>query len=580
MLTNRMESEQKSSGPPPLSGEAEHQCMDMPDSPLYSPIQNILHSFIGERLQAARNAIIDSKICSEWLFLLAMPTLSLILQCGLFLFGKICSPFPIWFSSFVFSLLALFIHWKCLVKFWGLIFLALFLSAFTFSYMDFDAEVYHFPMQFLLREGWNPVFDSSLEKFAKIPGASSLWVYHTLFLPKTVALCGALVAEASGLWIADSFLGYVLLFVMFRTAFAFAQNQWKCTWKGALLFALTISLNSKLTVLVDGRIGFHTYSALMIALLSLVLYVRQHEIHDYILAIIATVICSTTKTTGLVNAVFLWGLFLIYSWKHKETYGGILAVTLLVAWIGMSPLITAWIQYGSPFYPTMTFDPAIETVDITSDFKANADGEQMGYLARFVYAWISPALATKACALYYHKDDFHPVFLVTGGVGGLKGLNLLLCGSIVLLMLAKKDFVTFICLFFLVTMVLFPLKYIGYARYFPQAWAIIPMGFFQFVFYPPSWLAKRKPLQKLSKYSLCLLLCILCCFSAICFVSFFGRSLILEGQRQNLLADLRKNNVIVDLPQNSKRKYTLSKKTPLRRREIRIQRTGHGHGSF
>ena len=501
-----------------------------------------------------------SNLFSERLLLLAMPTLGVIIQCGLFLFGKTCSAFPMWISFAVCSILSLSIHWKNLIKFWGLLFLALVFTAFTFSYTDFDAEYYHIPMQFLLKEGWNPVFDSSVQKFCSIADSSSLSVYHTLFLPKTVALCGALVSKASGLWNADSFLGYILLFVLFRTSFLFAKEQWGCKYLSRLFFAAIIVFNSKLSLLSEGRIDFHVYSALMIALLSLISYMRHHRVHDFIVAIIATALCGTMKSTGLVNCVFLWGLFGVFSWRNKETYWGVMAVTLLILLIGMSPLVTAWIQYGSPFYPSMTFDPKIETVDITSDFLANADGLRMGYVARLVYAWISPALATKACALYYHQGDFHPIFSVLGGVGGLKGLNLLLCGSVVLIACAKKDLVTCACAFILTTLALCPIKYIGYSRYFLQVWAVIPLGVYQFCNSPPSWIAQSARLKQIVCVCLYSVLCLLLLSSCIKVVSFHARSMIIEGRKQNLLRDIKDEGLVFLIPSNSKRAFTLSRR--------------------
>ena len=468
-----------------------------------------------------------------------------------------------WISFLLFSLLALLIHWKRLVCFWGLIFLALLLTAFTFSYIQVDAESYHIPMQLLLKEGWNPVFDSTLEKIGTIADTSTFWDKHTLFLPKTVALCGAMVSLASGLWIADTFLGYILFFVLFRTSYVFAKKTWDCNVFCCILFAAALSIRSKnADYLFSGMIDFHIYAAFVTALLSLLLYLQHHRIRDFILAILATAICSTTKTTGLVNCVFLWCGFGVLSWKHKETYPGIIAVTILVAWIGISPLVTSWIQYGSPFYPSMTFDPKIATVDITADFAANADGERMGYVARFVYAWVSPALATKACALYYSNPDFSPVFPLEDGksVNGLRNMNALLWCSIVLLMLAKKDRITLACLFILLTLVLYPLKYIGYIRYFPQVWVVIPLGFYQFCFRPLSRLAKKERLKKGIQFCLLSILLLLTGIQTAKTLAFQAQYLLIEGRRQSLFAAIRENGEVFDLPVNSRKRFMLSRR--------------------
>ncbi len=528
-------------------------------------IQSVMNRFrpqvIIGRWKSFREALVKSHLVSAWLLLLAMPMLALFLQCGLFLFGKTCSPFPIWFGFLFSCFFALLVHWKCMVKFLGLVFLALLFTAYTFSYNGIDARLYHIPMQILLKEGWNPVFDSTIQKFDAIADPSTLFIYHTLFLPRTVALCGALVAQATGLWCASSFLGYLLLFVLFRTSFHFAEKMWICKKESCLFFAIAISFCTQFPTLLDGLNDFHVYASLMITVFSLVLYWQHHETHDYVLAIMATVICSTIKITGLLNCMLFWCLFWLCSWKHKETYWGLFATAFLIAWIGMSPFLTSWIQYGGPFYPLMSFDPKIATVDITNDFFSNVDGEQMGYIARFIYAWISPELATRACALFYHNADFQPDFnlQVTRGVGGFGiFLNYLFCFSLFLLLLAKKDAVSFICLFLLATLFLYPLKYIGYERYFPQVWAIMPLCFYQFCFSPPAWIEKRGKLKLAARCSL-LLIMFLPVLSTCIFISAYQiRNMIMESRRQTLLESYRKEGITFDIPKNSRETFAIS----------------------
>lgn len=557
---NELESEQNSSGTPPCCSKTEQDRPFSPVSRLQALAQNLRPQHIMDQFRAVQEAILESHLFSVWLFLLAMPVFGVAIQCILFLFGITCSPFPMWFSFLVFSALALLIGWKTILKFWGLVFLALFFTTYTFSYLSLDAEYYHFPMQFLLREGWNPVFDSTLEKFAGVVNPFSLKDYHTLFLPKTVALCGALVALSTGLWIADSFLGYALLFVLFRTAFVFAKQQWKCHWTACLLFAVSISFSSTISEVLGGRVDYNTYAALLITIFSMILYLRHRCLHDFILAIIVTLINCTIKSTGLINSIVLWGLFGLYSWKREETYWGITAVVLLVVLIGFSPYVTSWVQYGSPYYPQMTFDPKLAPVDMNGDFRANADGEQMGYLARLVYAWVSPALATKACSIFYHKPDFHPVFVVNPSVDGLRELDILLCASIVLLLLAKKDLVTIFYFYILITLTLCPLRYIGYERYFPQAWALIPIGIFQFCSFPPSWLAKRNKLKLGVRYALLLILCVPVMAFCLRDVAFQAKYMIMEGQKQKLLSRFKEEGSVFLIPSNTTKGFTTSQR--------------------
>lgn len=519
-------------------------------------IENLVKYF-----ENGREAIVKTNIVSVRMLVLAMPVLALVIQNGLFLIGRGCSCYPMWISFISCSILMLYLHWKRMISFWGVIACGLLLTCFTFSYYDRDSEVYHFPMQFLLRDGWNPIFDSSIQKFNAIVDSGSLSVYHSLFLPKTTALCGALVAKATGLWIADSFLGYMLLFSLWKTSFLFAGRIWNCQKMSCLLFATIITFTTKLTTLLCGQVDYLMYASMMIAVFSLFLYIFKLQIHDLFLAIVASIICSTVKTTGLINMVVLWITCGMYMWKKKDIYIAFFVVLLFVAWIGMSPLITAWIQYGSPFYPTMTFDPKIATVDITNDFVGNEDGEQMGYLARWVYAWISPKLAINSCSLYYHKKDFHPVFYVAHGVNGFgTGFALLLSCSIVLLALSHKNMVTCMCLYIFFTMIFYPLKYIGYGRYFLQAWVIVPLSFYQFIYHFPLWLNQIPKIRNIMCYCMFFVLLALTIISIMKIGVFQARMMILEGQRQKILSQIKNDGTVFVLPKNSRRTYTLSKR--------------------
>ena len=501
-----------------------------------------------------------SGLFSVRVLLLALPLLAMSIQTGLFLVGRTCSPFPMWIAFAACSLLALAAHWKRMVRFWGLVLLALLLGAYTFAYCGIDTDICHIPMQLLLREGWNPVFDSTLEKFGTVVDIPLVSVYHTLFMPKTAAFCGALAAQATGLWECSAFLGYLLLFAMSRTAFVFAGRLWGCGRWGGLLFAVSVSVTSTMTRMLEGPNDFHWYAALVTALLSLVLYHRDRNPRDCLLAVMASAICATVKSAGLANVVLLWGAFWLCSRKRGEPCRGLPAVTLLVLWIGISPLVTSWIQYGSPLYPAATFDPKIEPADVTDDFRANADGERMGHLARFVHGWISPALAKKACALWYRKADFDPVFFVRNGVGGLKSLNVLFCLGIVLLLLARKNPVTLAGLWIVLTLICYPVKYIGFLRYFPHAWLVVPLGIYQFCRFPPGWLRRWPPAERALRISLYSVLGAVSLAYCLNVFAFQWRCMTIEGRMQELLASYRETGTTVEIPCNAQRGYAVSKR--------------------
>ncbi len=183
-------------------------------------MKTLLREFLC-RCVAWRAACCDREILRLSVLLPGTLAVGLMLGCLGFFFGVPCGPFPMWVAFGGGSLLALFHSRRRLLAYWGWTACFLVLTAFTFSYTGTDALNYHFPMQHLIRTGWNPLFDSTLEKFSAIADLGRCSVYHTLFLPKGSALVGAFVASATGLWTGDAYLGYVLIYLLFVTAARF-----------------------------------------------------------------------------------------------------------------------------------------------------------------------------------------------------------------------------------------------------------------------------------------------------------------------------------------------------------------------
>ena len=96
--------------------------------------------------------------------------LGVFIQGCLFLVGIACSPWPMWISfSAVAIILAISDRRKALA-FCALVRACLFLTAFSYSYTGADTMDYHFPMQDLLRRGWNPVRVATIEDFHQLLG--------------------------------------------------------------------------------------------------------------------------------------------------------------------------------------------------------------------------------------------------------------------------------------------------------------------------------------------------------------------------------------------------------------------------
>ncbi len=490
------------------------------------------------------------------ILLLGALALGLFISCVGFFFGKTCSREPM-MIGFTCAFLGAWLHsWQNAVKFVLLAGFILIATIFTFSYTGTDAVNYHYPMQRLLIEGWNPVFQSSIEKFRGLSADGSFSLYHTLFLPKVSALCGALIACMTGLFSGDAFLGYTLILALWRASSRFAVIEWNCSCWVGYAFASMIAFSSKITSFLAGQVDYTAYAAFVLGLFAFLTWRKSRMSCDLILSALGLSFSMLAKSTGMtcgVVAIVIGGI-----WMHRSMtyYRMLLAVAIFVLIVGASPLLTAWIQYGSPFYPSMTFDPHVQVVDITSDFVGNADGESMGYLSRIVYAWFSKSLAVKGCALWHGKPDFAPEFYVCGGVGGFgTWFRLLMFGSVVAFACSRKNEVFYLALFIFFSANFAPLKYIGYARYFSQIWIVPFLAVFNLMYVPlPSLTNMMRRMR------------IVMIMGGLLFVSLFavrtlayqGRSWAIENERQRRFDSLKEKSVEWRLPSTAT--YTFRKR--------------------
>ena len=323
----------------------------------------------------------------------------------------------------------------------------------------------------------------------------------------------------------------------------FARRYWNVgAWMG-IPFAFCMTFSPGIFFIISGFIDYSSYASLCIAALSLGLYRNDRKLSDLMLFVVASCICMTMKTTGILCVGLLVVLTLPLLWKRTAYWHALMALGLLVAVVGASPLLTNWIQYGSPFYPSMTFNPHVQVVDITNDFTGNADAMSMGYLSRICYVWGSPKLTAAAIRLLGGNPSFNPVFSVGGGVAGL-GLwfNILLLISVVLLVVSRKNLVTWLCVIIFVSSNFAPVKYIGYERYFPQIWAILPLAVMNYVCatrHALSW-TRLKPVHKIASVVVLVSLVGLAGMHLSRFVRFFAGAMVREGLRQNLISSLPK----------------------------------------
>ena len=454
-----------------------------------------------------------------------------------FFFGRTCSPWTlrILFSSVMVGLCIISV--KAALKFIALSSVCLLFTAFTFSYFGHDAMAYHFPAQHLLSTGWNPVFDSTLEKLHLVVGNWGFWPYQTLFLQRFNALCGALVALAANLYIGDSFLNYVLLFALARCGYRFSRMIWQSGVPLAVLFGLLCALPTKVTSFLSGQVDYAVYASFALALLSGCMWWAKNRLEDLVLATISLIMCMSLKSTGMMNGCILIGVLGLACWQRKAFWIDLLPIAVTVLVIGASPLLTSWIQYGSPMYPISTFNPSVPTHDITADFLANADGNRMGYLMRMIYAWVSPSLAKWLGVIIYGSSGFNPEFYVNSGVAGLgTWFNILFCLGCVALLLARKNAVTILTILVFLLSNFAPLKFIGYSRYFPQIWLVPILALFNYIHLPA---CRGSKIIMGTQWGAIVVMVLLLGMSALRMLSYQGRAFAFESLRQKSIAQMK-----------------------------------------
>jgi hypothetical protein len=236
------------------------------------------------------------------------------------------------------------------------------------------------------------------------------------------------------------------------------------------------------------------YSLFLIATSAATLYLLTGGIQWLVWIVLAFPLIANLKFTGVVCCgviamVYLLGCLM--QWRSGRCgvelpARWLLAVAAsvgLAVVIGFSPYVTSWVRYGGPFYPAHTFDKRVPTSNrITEDFlRMNEDAKRMGYMGRFGYAYLSESLTL---SLYGEGSDggrFAPRFDVSGGVGGFGPVfRAAFVVSLLLLPFAGVGRLGYLLACILLTVLLQPTMFVGYARYVPQFYAFPLLVFLAF----------------------------------------------------------------------------------------------------
>ena len=452
-----------------------------------------------------------------------------------------------WVFWLVFALEAI-LAWKgssrTALRFVLTVLACLFLTAYTFSYTGTDALGCWFPMQQMIKEGWNLVGGGSRAGIAAAVGDARIAFNHVFMYSKLVPLMGAIVGKATGIFAADSFLAYVLIVSLWIVAKRMASAYWGCSSVAAHVFAASVVLTTKIVAVMGGYVDYDVYAATLIAVFSLAQAWRNDEfrVQALICFALSEIILFSVKSKGIVFALTLLPVFAVTQMRANLRLAWMIPLAVIVCslFLNLNPMIPVAQEF---------FGESKPIVDVTTDFTGNADAMRLGYFWRIVYAWVSPKLVPG-----------NPHFDVVGGVGGFgSGFRFLLLGSLAAVLLSKKNFTTVVIVVLFVTANCLPLKYIGHARYCPQIWAIPMIAAFNLVYAPPRWFAMPR-LVRFARIGCLLFFSAFALFVSFRVIAFWKKNWLFELARQQDLAYLRGQAPIValaDACRNSRDSYAI-----------------------
>ena len=409
-----------------------------------------------------------------------------------FFIGKAVSVKTFWLGLAITFCLALM---HSIVRAFGylLVMLAIWLvTAYTFTYVHWDASVCHFPMAQAMVEGWNPVLAATgegLKAALKTPCNFD----HILCAPKIGAISSAIVSKGTNLFTAAMFLPCCLFIALFSLSYRFAVEEFKCSKFCGALFATCVFLPVQLlNYLMYGTVDSIKFASALASVFALLTWWRSRSAKDGVMFWLCLSTCSVSKTAGFGIWLILGGIACVAGLKQRLFRRLALCSVVFFLLVGASPYITQWIHGGSPFYPAHSFVQERPTKDLTGDFisSRNGDARDMGYIGRVVHAWFSQDLAKKCTGLWLGREKYEPVFGWPTANGYGDNFATLMCLSLLLLPCVKnRKVAAFFAIVFLMDN-LTPAKYLGFCRYFPEMYAI-PFVTFMGAIYCPRWSWRR-----------------------------------------------------------------------------------------
>lgn len=239
----------------------------------------------------------------------------------------------------------------------------------TFIYdRSSDGNTYHKDAISNLKNGWNPVYESSKEftdKYYKDTGYDmsiyTVWKDH--YAKANWVMEANIYSLTNNIESAKS-INLIFMYILFGISFYYFSN--KLDTKKGLILSLILTLNpvtsSQLFTFYNDQLGFTCLYTLIISLISIIdKNERENTISNFYIMSLSFIICTNLKFNIMGYALVFTFIFMLkYLYDNKERFKELFKKLVLLfiplfiislIHIGYSTYITNFIDHKNPFFP-------------------------------------------------------------------------------------------------------------------------------------------------------------------------------------------------------------------------------------
>ena len=238
-----------------------------------------------------------------------------------------------------------------------------------------DGNFYHKPAVGLIKEGWNPLYESS-EEFCKendneIQDKDQfLWMDH---YPKVTWNFGASIYAITNNIESGKVIGLLLMISIACLTYAYLSDRLLKKWQAALvalaLVVNPITMAQLFTYYVDGIMGLLVYGIILfLIMLSDKKYMQLNEVEKWIGLAAEIILCMNIKFTGIyfaaIFSIVFYSIWVAKCLKEKNRQSDIIKITskfativiVGIVFVGASTYVKNTIDHKNPVYPIIGND--------------------------------------------------------------------------------------------------------------------------------------------------------------------------------------------------------------------------------